>query len=104
MAEINQSTMKTVNIHQSKIDVVKFEDTNNFIMLRCEVMDALTISDLEYSLLYDKKLGEISKKDWDKMNQTTCDAVRSCLTQDLKYHVMIEIFSRKIWEILESSI
>ena len=52
-------------------------------------------------LSYDKKLGEISKKDWDKMNQTTCDAVRSCLTQDLKYHVMIEIFSRKIWEILE---
>jgi len=30
MAGVNQSTMKTVNIHQSKIDVVKFDRTNNW--------------------------------------------------------------------------
>ena len=38
LAEVNQSTVKTVNIHQSKIDVMKFDDTNNFGMWRCEVM------------------------------------------------------------------
>ena len=30
MAEVNQSTVKTVNIHQSKIDVVKFDGMNNW--------------------------------------------------------------------------
>ena len=30
MAEVNQSIVKIMNIHQSKIDVVKFNGTNNF--------------------------------------------------------------------------
>ena len=30
MIEVNQSTMKTVNIHQSKSDVVKFDGTKNW--------------------------------------------------------------------------
>jgi len=29
---INQSTVKTMNIHQSKINVAKFDGTNNFGM------------------------------------------------------------------------
>jgi len=29
MAEVNQATMKTVNIHQAKIDVKKFDGMNN---------------------------------------------------------------------------
>ena len=41
MAKVNQSMMKTVSIHQSKIDVVKFDGINNFGIRRCEVMDAL---------------------------------------------------------------
>ena len=32
MADVNQSTVKTVNIHHSRIDVVKFDGTNNFSM------------------------------------------------------------------------
>jgi len=63
MAKVNQSMMKTVNIHQLKIDVVKFNSTNKFDMWRCNVMDVLTASNLENSLLYDKK-PEISEKDW----------------------------------------
>jgi len=57
-------------------------------MWRCEVMDALTASNLEDSLLYEKKPEEISEKNWDKMNQTTCGIIRFCLIQDLKYHVI----------------
>ena len=30
MAEVNQSTVKTLNIHQSRIDVVKFDVINNW--------------------------------------------------------------------------
>ena len=76
--------------------MVKFDDTNNFDIWRCEVMEALTISNLEDSLLYDKKPEEILEKHWDKMNQVACGVIRSCLIQDLKYHVMTETSTRKI--------
>ena len=59
-------------------------------------MDVLTTSNLEDSLLYDKKLEEISEKDQDKMNQMANGVIKSCLTQDLKYHVIIYTFTRKI--------
>lgn len=32
----------------------------------------------------------------------TCAAIRSCLIQDIKYHVIMETSVRKLWEILES--
>ena len=48
--------MKTVNSHELKIDVVKFDGMNNFDMWRCEMMDALTASNLKDSLLCEKKL------------------------------------------------
>jgi len=61
-------------------------------------MDVLTASNLEDSLLYDKKLEEISEKDQDKMNQIAYAVIKSYLTQDLKYHVIIYTFTRKIWK------
>ena len=79
IVKVNQSTVKTVNIHQSKIDVLKFDGKNNFGMWRCKVIDALTASNLEDALLFDKKL-EISEKNWDKMNQTVYGVIRSYLT------------------------
>ena len=42
-----------------------------------------------------------SEQDWDKMNQMTCGLIRSCLTQDIKYHVLYETSVRQLWEILE---
>jgi len=56
---------------------------------------------LKDSLLFEKNPEEILKKDWDKMNRMVCGIIRSCLTQNLKYHMMTEIFTKKIWEILE---
>ena len=50
MAGESQSTVKSVNPHSMKIDVVKFDGTNNFGIWRYEVMDALTISNLEDTL------------------------------------------------------
>ena len=45
---------------------------------------------------------EISEIDWDKMNRMACGIIKSCLTQDIKYHVMTETSIKKLWEILES--
>jgi len=46
-------------------------------------MDALTASNLEDSLRPEEKSEETSEKDWDKMNKTTCDIIRCCLTKTL---------------------
>ena len=54
--------MKSLNPHQMKIDVVKFDGTDNFEMWRCEVMDALTASNLEDTLRLKEKPKETSKK------------------------------------------
>jgi len=60
--------MKSMNLHPLKIDVVKFDGKNNFGMWRCEVMDALTASNLEDTLRLEKKRDSTSEEDWDKMN------------------------------------
>jgi len=35
------------------------------------------------------------------MDRTACGLIRSCLTLDIKYHVLYEISARQLWEILE---
>ena len=88
MDEVNQATVKTVNVNQAKIDVVTFDSTSNFNMWRCKVMDALTASNFKDVLLLENKPEEISEQNWDKMNRTASGVIRSCLIQDLKHHVI----------------
>ena len=64
-------------------------------------MDALTTLNLEDTLRLEEKLEESFEKNWDKMNRMTCGLVRSCLTQDIKYHIFYETSVRKMWDILE---
>jgi len=59
--------VKIMNPHPLKIDVVKFDSKNNFGMWRCEVMDALTASNLGDTLRLKKKPEATSEQDWDKM-------------------------------------
>ena len=96
MAEDSTSIVKSMNPHPLRIDVVKFDDKNNFGMRRCEVMDALTASNLKDNLRLEKKRETTSEEDWDKMNRTTYGLIRSCLTQDIKYHVLHEISVRQL--------
>ena len=35
------------------------------------------------------------------MNRMVCDLIKSCLIQDIKYHVLYETSARNMWEILE---
>ena len=92
----NQPAVHTVYSHPSKIDVVKFDGTDNFGMRRCKVMGALTMSNVEDSLCTEEKSEKTSKKDLDKMNRTSCGFIRSFLTQDIKYHVIIKTSVKKI--------
>ena len=80
-----------MNIHQSKIDVVKFDGMNNFGMWRSKVMNVFNVQNLEDALFLQEKLAKNLEKNWNKMDQshqTTCGILRSCLIQDIKYHVM----------------
>jgi len=96
MAGDSQSTVKFVNPHSLKIDVVKFDGKNNFGMWRYEMMDALTASILENTLRLEEKPEETLEEDWDKMNRTTCGLIQSSLTQDIKFHMLYETFARKM--------
>jgi len=84
-----------------RIDVVKFNGTNSFGMWRCEVMEALTASNLDDTLRLEKKCASTMEEDWDKMNRSACGLIRSYLTQDIKYLVLHETSARQLWEILE---
>ena len=59
------------NIHHLKIDVVKFDETNNFELWRCEVLVALNAQNLKDSLELQEKPVEMEEKIWKKMNRTT---------------------------------
>jgi len=56
------STVKSANPHPLRINVVKFDGKNTFGMWRCEVMDALTASNLEDTLRLEKKHNSTLKK------------------------------------------
>ena len=79
MAEDSTSTVKSMNPHPLKIDMVKFNGKNNFGMQRCEVMDVLMISNLENTLGLEKMSDFTSEEDQEKMNRTVCGLIRSCL-------------------------
>ena len=58
----SQFAVKFVNHHPTRIDVMKFDDTNNFGMWRYEVMDTLTVSNVEDALRLEQK-SEMFEKD-----------------------------------------
>ena len=76
MAE-ESTSVKTMGPH-SRIDVVKFNGANNFGMWRCEVMDALNASNLDDTLLLEKRRSKITDEEWEKMNRSACGLIRSC--------------------------
>ena len=63
MTEVSQSSVKSVSHLPTKIDVVKFDDTNNLEMWRCKVMHVMTASNLEDSLHLEEKSEETFGKD-----------------------------------------
>jgi len=90
------------NVHYMKIDVVKFDDTKNFRLWTCEVIDALNVLNLYDTLKLQEKPAEVDEKVWKKMNRMACGCIMSYLTQDLTFDMMNETSARKIWETLAS--
>ena len=68
------------DISADSADIKNRDGKNNFGMWRCEVMDALTASNLKDTLRLEKKRDYTSEEDWDKMNRTTFGLIRSYLT------------------------
>ena len=50
------------NYHHMKIDVVKFNGTNNFGLWRCKVLDELNAQNLEDSLELQEKPTDLEEK------------------------------------------
>ena len=57
----NQFAVRSVNHHPIKIDVMKFDGTNNFELWKCEVMEALTTSNFDDALRLKEKSEETSE-------------------------------------------
>ena len=93
------ASVKIMNSHP-RIEVVKFNGTNNFCMWRCEVMDALNASNLEDTLLLEKKKSTTTDEEWAKMNRSACGLIRSCLSRDIKYLAQHETSAKKLWDTL----
>jgi len=56
------TSVRFMNPHP-RIDVVKFNGMNSFGMWRCEVMDAMTASNLEDTLRLEKKCASTTEED-----------------------------------------
>jgi len=50
------------NYHHTKIDVMKFDDTNNFRLWKCEVLDALNAQNLEDALELQERPEKMEEK------------------------------------------
>jgi len=50
------------NYHHTKVDVVKFDGTNNFSLWRSEVLDALNAQNLEDALELQERSEEMEEK------------------------------------------
>ena len=72
-------------VSNAKFEVEKFDETNNFGMWQCKVMDVLVQQELNIAL--DDKTAELSDKDWEKINRQACSTIRLYLTKDQKYFV-----------------
>jgi len=59
-------------------------------------MDALNASNLEDTLLLEKKKSMTTDEEWAKMNKSAYGLIRSCLSQDIKYLAQHETSAKKL--------
>ncbi|KAG8480135.1 hypothetical protein CXB51_024911 [Gossypium anomalum] len=64
----SSSAMTTVT--NAKIEVEKFDGTNNFGMWQCEIMDVLCQQELDIAL--EEKLDKMDDKEWAEINRQAC--------------------------------
>lgn len=84
---------------QHKIEIKKFDSTNNFNMWCIEVIDALMTANLEDKInLVVRPIG-IKERVWVKWNMMNCALIRSCLVLEIKYQVINEVSTYEMWKV-----
>ncbi|KAM2623430.1 hypothetical protein TB2_027936 [Malus domestica] len=96
------SSSSTSNRHPTtttRLEVDKFNGSNNFGMWQCEVMDVLYQQELD--MVLEDKPEDIDDKQWTRINLHACAAIRSFLDKELKYPYMKETSAKELWTKLE---
>ena len=70
-------------VSNAKFEVEKFDETNNFGIWQCEVMDVLVQQELDVTL--EDKLKGMSDKDWEKINRQACGTIHFCLAKNVNF-------------------
>ncbi|KAM2004372.1 hypothetical protein ACFX15_027830 [Malus domestica] len=83
----------------TRLEVDKFNGSNNFGMWQCEVMDMLYQQELD--MVLEDKPEDIDDKQWTRINLHACAAIRSFLDKELKYPYMKETSAKELWTKLE---
>ncbi|CAL9004615.1 unnamed protein product, partial [Prunus brigantina] len=99
---ISSSSAPTSNRHPiatTRLEVDKFNGSNNFGMWQCEVMDVLYQQELD--MVLEDKPEDIDDKQWTRINLHACATIRSFLDKELKYPYMKETSAKKLWRKLE---
>ncbi|XP_034203787.1 uncharacterized protein LOC117618305 [Prunus dulcis] len=92
----SSSSAPTSNRHpiaSTRLEVDKFNGSNNFGMWQCEVMDVLYQQELD--MVLEDKPEDIDDKQWTRINLHACATIRSFLDKELKYPYMKETSAKK---------
>ncbi|KAG2692926.1 hypothetical protein I3760_08G075400 [Carya illinoinensis] len=98
-SEHASSSGRRSTVSNAKFEVEKFDETSNFDMWQCEVMDVLIQQELEIAL--EGKPDDMTDQGWKKLNTQVCSTIRLCLTKEQKYFVMRETNAKVLWQKLE---
>ena len=104
--EVGESSKMTgtiqVGFQNTKISVVKYDGKINFGLWMSDVHDALNVQNFKDTIMVHERPPKYNVAIWDKMNRNTCEVIRSCLEQELKYDVIGVTSVIKMWEILNN--
>ena len=81
----------------SKLEVEKFDGTNNYGVLQGKVSNLLVMQDLDASL--EEEMSEdMTDAEWRKLNRQACGIIRSYLGKDHKYSFMKVTIAKELWD------
>ena len=90
----SSSSLARTTMINAKLEVEKFNGTNNFCMWQCKVLNVLCQQELELAL--EEKPDKMDDNEWININRQACGTISLCLTKDQKYSVMIETSKKKL--------
>lgn len=79
----------------AKVEIEKFNGTNNFNTWQCKIMDALFQQELDITLEENKPLS-MDNDEWNRINYNACVAIPSFFTKEHKFPYMGETSASKL--------